>query len=178
MDYADFADTFVEDAENGDASDGEDPEEAAPDPEAGDSGSGSESEDDDGVDVVTETSETEAELNAVLEDEVFAPPGAPSRPTGATRKILPRSQYMCSDYLTAYEVAAVLATRATQIDKTGQVFTPPEKQVESSAEKRAMEELKAGCCPLIIWRQRSHGGQLVVEEWTVRELTLPAGIGY
>jgi len=92
--------------------------------------------------------------------------------------LLPPEKWLTSDFLHPNEVGQILAARASQIDQTGITFLPEGKQPAvtaggrpPAADELALAELKAGCCPLVLWRTRSHThGQLVVEPRKVREL--------
>lgn len=87
--------------------------------------------------------------------------------------VVPPEDHITPDSLSSYEVGNILAVRTAQIEKDNNVFLPPGvSRISHDPVRLAAQELKAGMCPLIIQRTRSHGGALVVEERAVRHLQL------
>lgn len=110
-----------------------------------------------------------------------AAPGRSGKPGGrpATTEVfvLDPADHMTSDFLDPVEEAAVIATRAEQIPRTGDVFLP--KGVRRRTDDPvglAEQELECGCCPLTVRRERSHRhGVSVIEIRRVRDLLLLNG---
>lgn len=155
MDGYDFAeavgdhDAFVEEAEGEDVVEEDEP-----------SASGDEEDDDEGEDED--------------EDEDGAAPVDVPAPESQVVKIVPADERLTSDFISANELAQVLACRAKQIAEHADIFLPPGVEPASrNPVLLAMQEFQLGMCPLKIQRTRSRGpGTRYVEEYAVRELRL------
>ena len=90
--------------------------------------------------------------------------------------VVPAGERVTDNRLHKSEAAQVLAMRAQQIAKTGRVFggVGPEGPLRDPY-ALAYRELYARQCPLVLRRQVGVGaaGEVIVEEWSVREMTLP-----
>lgn len=93
-------------------------------------------------------------------------------------RVVPASEHITSDKLSQLELAAVLSTRTAQIAQSGKAFLPEGAEPASTSAQRALQELRAGMCPLVVQRVVSspHGQQKYIEERPVRELLLPLDI--
>ena len=90
--------------------------------------------------------------------------------------VVPAGERVTDNRLHKSEAAQVLAMRAQQIAKTARVFggVGPEGPLRDPY-ALAYRELYARQCPLVLRRQVGVGaaGEVIVEEWSVREMTLP-----
>ena len=90
-----------------------------------------------------------------------------------TNIIMPAADRVTSNWLTKGEMALVLAMRAKQIADHPSCFVPTTGVHDPVELARA--ELYKRRCPLILRRVVGRGpeGEDVIEEWPVREMTLP-----
>ena len=90
--------------------------------------------------------------------------------------VVPPGERVTDNRLHKSEAAQVLAMRAQQIAKTARVFggVGPEGPLRDPY-ALAYRELYARQCPLVLRRQVGVGaaGEVIVEEWSVREMSLP-----
>lgn len=89
-------------------------------------------------------------------------------------KIVPPEERITDNRLHRTEAAYILAMRADQIDKHATAFTDTTGLTDAVA--IAYKELFDRKCPMILRRTVGIGpvGELLVEEWDVRTMTLPA----
>jgi hypothetical protein len=89
-----------------------------------------------------------------------------------TVRIVAPDERVTDNRLQQTEVAYILAMRAEQIARHATCFVPT---TSHSAIELAYRELYERRCPLLLRRQvgATVGGDLIVEEWNVREMALP-----
>lgn len=80
-------------------------------------------------------------------------------------KSIPKDKRTTTPYMTKYEKARILGTRALQISMNAPVFVDLEGETDPL--KIAMKELKEGKIPLVIRRYLPDGA---FEDWSVEEL--------
>lgn len=97
----------------------------------------------------------------------------PARPASRTVRVVPPEEHVTSDLLQLTEAAAILAVRAAQIDRSGIHFAPA--GATGDAVRLAYEELVGRGTPLLVRRRVGvdPDGTPVVEDWNVRDMTLP-----
>ncbi|KDN53318.1 RNA polymerase Rpb6 [Tilletiaria anomala UBC 951] len=91
--------------------------------------------------------------------------GQPLGEDGQEGRKVPSEQRMTTPYMTKYERARILGTRALQISMNAPVLVAIEGETDPLA--IAMKELKADKIPLIVRRYLPDGSY---EDWSVQEL--------
>lgn len=88
--------------------------------------------------------------------------------------IVPDDERITTNILLRPEMAAAIARRAKQIEQSPVVFIPIGDMTDSV--EIAEAELHQGKCPLKLRRQIgiTENGDLICEEWKIREMTIPA----
>jgi len=160
-------------------------EDAAPDiAEAADATSEEESEGDDDDDAASTAPVPDKADKSDKSDKFDKSAGRAARGDPTVRDantpvrviVVPTSERVTDNRLHKSEAAQVLAMRAQQIAKTARVFggVGPEGPLRDPY-ALAYRELYARQCPLILRRQVGVGaaGEVIVEEWSVREMSLP-----
>jgi len=108
-------------------------------------------------------------MNGVEHDEPMAAPEDPdgpgSGPVGMTGERQPNKIRVTTPYLTKYERARILGTRALQISMNAPVLVPLDG--ETDALQIAIKELSQRKIPLVIRRYLPDGS---FEDWSVSEL--------
>ncbi|KAL7425211.1 subunit common to RNA polymerases I, II, and III [Cryptotrichosporon argae] len=114
--------------------------------------------------------ETEARLedeegNEELADEQIVHSGAEGHKQRTGKVAKPNEQRVTTPYMTKYERARVLGTRALQISMNAPVLVPVEGETDPL--EIALKELSAKKIPLVIRRYLPDGS---FEDWKVEEL--------
>ncbi|KAJ7596659.1 subunit common to RNA polymerase I [Mycena floridula] len=108
-------------------------------------------------------------LNGVDHDEAMAgpdePDGSSAAPVGMAGERQPNKVRITTPYLTKYERARILGTRALQISMNAPVLVPLDG--ETDALQIAIKELSQRKIPLVIRRYLPDGS---FEDWSVSEL--------
>lgn len=107
---------------------------------------------------------TEMDYDAVVANGGIVASGA-APPAGASHPDAPNSEKVTTPYMTKYEKARILGTRALQISMNAPVLVALEG--ESDPLQIAMKELAAGKIPLVVRRFLPDGS---FEDWLVSEL--------
>ena len=118
----------------------------------------------------SDAAEEEAPLRAARVDPVTRDANEPVRVI-----VVPADERQTDNRLHKSEAAQVLAVRAQQIAKSAKCFIAGGPRELRDPYAIAFRELYDRCCPLILRRQvgMGAGGTIIVEEWVVREMTLP-----
>lgn len=146
------------------------------DPTAGDFDDFAEEEE---VSAPDESDDEEAVIDDDDDDQVAdveyesLPPPRFAREESSTIEVIPENDLMTSDFLSPTELAAIISCRAEQLKDSDPFLPPGVKKCSHDPVAVARQELRHGLCPLIIQRERSHDGKLIIEERAVRELQLP-----
>lgn len=104
-------------------------------------------------------------VNGAGGDQEMANAEEPQVPTGLTGERQPNKDRVTTPYLTKYERARILGTRALQISMNAPVLVPLDG--ETDALQIAIKELSQRKIPLIIRRYLPDGS---FEDWSVSEL--------
>jgi len=117
-----------------------------------------------------EAAESDDETGAESEESDDEEDGVQSVLAENVYEITPRSEWITSDQISHYEFAAVMAARATQIDRhNNPIFPEGYVPTDTNAASLALREYMFGLCPL---RLRRIVGQKI-EIRPVRELDWP-----
>ena len=120
-----------------------------------DDGDEMDDQDDEGLDEVNEAGNQDGEQIELLNQE------------DGTGKAVPPAQRITTPFMTKYERARVLGTRALQISMCAPIMV--ELENETDPLQIAMKELKAKKIPLIIRRYLPDGSY---EDWSIDELII------
>jgi DNA-directed RNA polymerase subunit K/omega len=86
---------------------------------------------------------------------------------------VPTEQRICSEVMTKFEYARVLAIRAKQLEDSNIAYTDVKDITDPI--KMAQKEIADKMCPLAIIRVRTADGHTIIaEKWKVNELAIPA----
>jgi len=92
--------------------------------------------------------------------------------TYSTKYIVKSDDRITSEYMTVYEYAMVISTRATHISKGSPIFTKIDKLDDPI--EIAKKEIREHKCPLNVVRRLRNGNK--IEMWSVNEMIKPHNI--
>jgi DNA-directed RNA polymerase subunit K/omega len=172
----DFGDDIAADAVDVDADVEEDADEVLELEDAAGTDDESEGEDEDATAAAAEESETRAEFGSRAAPSARArvDPVLRASNRGRIVRVVPPEERVTDNRLHRTEAAYILAMRAKQIDKHARAFTDTAGLTDAVA--IAYKELFDRRCPLRLRRKVGvgPGGEIIVEEWDVRTMALPA----